>query len=127
MSSRNYFKVLCEIDSFEGIDNLSTFHFSNERESRHNKIATIIGEGKCIGYFLVDRNHKDGDEVHCVYDNGIVVIYNERKRSIVTELIARPAQIYRYWNGLNEVFPRKYQYIINKAKHHQLMGYNNDW
>lgn len=125
MNGKKYFKVLCEMQSVDGLDNVSTFHYAKERSDRHNKIATIIGEGKCIAYFIVDKAHENGNEIHCVYDNGIVVIYNERTKKLITELIARPSQIYRYWNGLEIVFPSKYNNIIYKAREHQRLGYNN--
>ena len=112
MNKRSYFKVLCEVQSVNGLNNVSTFHYAEDRTDRHNKIATIIGEGKCIAYFIVDKAHPNGNEIHCVYDNGIVVIYNERTKKLITELIARPAQIYRYWNGLNILFPKEYNNII---------------
>lgn len=125
MNKRNYFNVLCEVKSVNGLNNVSTFHYAEDRTDRHNKIATIIGEGKCIAYFIVDKAHPNGNEIHCVYDNGIVVIYNERTKKLITELIARPAQIYRYWNGLNISFPKVYNNIIYKARVHQQKGYNN--
>ena len=126
MQTKSYFKVLCEMQSVSGLDNVSTFHFNEHKGDRHNQIVEVIGEGKCIAYFIVDKAHKNGNEIHCVYDNGIVVIYNERTKRLITELIARPAQIYRYWNGLNIAFPSAYNNIIYKAREHQRLGYN-EW
>ena len=122
---RREFNVLCEIDSLKGFNNVTTFHFSVERTERHNKIVSIIGKGKCVAMFVVDTAHINGNEIHCVYDNGIIVIYNERTKRLITELIARPQQIYRYWNNLGISFPQKYNNIISKARIHQEKGYNN--
>ena len=126
MNERKPFNVLCKVSSVNGLNNVSTFHYAKDRTVRHNKIANVIGEGNCIAYFIVDKAHPNGNEVHCVYDNGIVVIYNENSKRLITELIARPNQIYRYWSGLGIAFPSQYNHIIRKARKHQMLGYN-EW
>ena len=126
MDNRKYFRVVSKMQTVSGLNHTTTFHFNVHRDGRHNKIVETIGEGKCVAYFIVDKAHPNGNEIHCVYDNGIIVIYNERTKRLITELIARPAQIYRYWDGLNLEFPREYDSIISKARDHQSKGFN-DW
>lgn len=82
------------------------------------------GEGRCVDAFIVDKGHPNGNEVHYILDNGVIVITNEHTGKVVTELIARPKQIYRYWNGLGEEFPKEYRGIIAVAGEHQKNGYN---
>ena len=45
---------------------------------------------------VVDKGHANGEEVHVVYNNGVVKIYNERTHKFITVLIARVPQIERY-------------------------------
>lgn len=123
---RSYFNVIGHLGDEEvgQLDYSKTAHYNNEVNQRHNKIFEIIGDGKCFGAFLVDKAHPNGNEIHLIFDNGIILILNERTNKIITEFIARPAQIYRYWNSLNERFPMKYRYVIDKAKEHEEKGYN---
>lgn len=104
-----------------------TSHFSDDRKERHNNIVSHIGEGTYICTFLCDTNHPNGNELHSIFDNGIILVQNERTKKIVTELIARPNQIRRYWTIDNKNFPAKYEYILNKCRIHEQKRYNQDY
>lgn len=119
------FRVLGHAD-IHGIDNAGemTMHRTYGGWYRHRKIEEEIGEGRCVDAFIVDKEHPNGNEVHYILDNGVIVITNERTGKIVTELIARPRQIYRYWDGLGEEFPEEYKGIITLAGEHQKNGCN---
>lgn len=67
---------------------------------------------------IVDKGHEDGREVHVVFNNGIVKVYNERTHKFITVLICRPAQIERYNITLTKT-------MRNKIKNHVASGYNN--
>lgn len=75
-----------------------TLHYIEDRQDRENRIKEI-GYGAVIKRVVVDRGHKNGPEIHEVTDTGIVNIYNERTHKLITKLIARPAQIKRYFVG----------------------------
>lgn len=66
---------------------------------------------------LVDKGHKNGKEVHLVYNNGIVKIYNANSRKFITVLIARVPQIERYKIKVTKTMKKK----INS---HIKQGYN---
>lgn len=76
---------------------MNTRHYSEDRIDRENRIRKI-GYGTVIKRVVVDRGHKNGPEIHEVTDTGIVNIYNQRTHKLVTKLIARPAQIKRYFD-----------------------------
>lgn len=126
-AGRKPFRVLshADIHRFDETSE-STMHRSYAGWQRHQNIVYEIGSGKCVDAFIVDKEHPNGNEVHYILDNGVIVITNERTGKIVTELIARPRQIYRYWDGLGEDFPKEYRGIISKAREHQSNGYN-EW
>ena len=106
------------------ISNLTnTMHFTNERAVRNNNIINIIGGYGVARYsFVVDTNHPNGNEIHTITTNGIVVMQNERTKALITAIVARPNQIARYFEyGIpNNVYP-----IIAKARTHQTLNYNN--
>lgn len=79
----------------------------------------IIEESaKVIKIALVDKGHKNGNEIHLVYNNGIVKVYNERTRKFITVLIARVPQIERYKIKVTKT-------MRNKIKSHVKQGYNH--
>lgn len=79
----------------------------------------IIEESaKVIKIALVDKGHKNGNEIHLVYNNGIVKVYNERTRKFITVLIARVPQIERYKIKVTKT-------MRNKIKSHIKQGYNH--
>lgn len=94
-------------------------HYIKDRVARE-KLIREIGIGKEIATFRVDRNHRDGAELHTITSNGIIIIRNENTHKMVTKLIARPNQIRRY-------FPKEtkeIKNIIEIARVHQRLGYN---
>ena len=97
-----------------------TTHF-NERQTRNDFIKNEIGIGNPIRTFKWDKGHPNGPELHTVTDTGIIIIRNERTNKLVTTLIARPGQIYRYYINVGEVPPT---YLMNIAREHQESGYN---
>ena len=67
---------------------------------------------------IVNKGHKNGNEIHLVYNNGIIKIYNANTRKFVTVLIARVPQIERYKIKVTRT-------MRNKIKSHIAKGYNH--
>ena len=94
-------------------------HWKLERKERA-KIIAQIGTGHIIKEVEVDRNHPNGPEIHKISDTGIITIFNKRTKKMITQLIARPGQIRRYFNE-NEIIPTE---LLDLAREHQKMAYN---
>ena len=78
----------------------------------------IIEESaKVIKIAIVNKGHKNGNEIHLVYNNGVVKVYNENTRKFITVLIARVPQIERYKIKVTKT-------MRNKIKSHIAKGYN---
>ncbi len=100
--------------------NAQTIHW-NDRKERNDFITNQIGMGNPVKTFRWDKGHPNGPELHTITDTGIIIVRNERTNKLVTTLIARPGQIYRYY--INEgLKPPKY--IMNIAQEHMDAGYN---
>ena len=92
-----------------------------ERNIRNDFIKEHIGVGNPLRTFKWDKGHPNGPELHTITDTGIIIVQNERTKKLVTTLIARPGQIYRYY--INEgLYPPKE--LMNIAKEHTEAGYN---
>ena len=103
----------------------TTLHFSEERSARHLDILELIGSGSLICSLVVDKGHRNGAEIHSIFSNGVIVIRNQRTNLLITELIARPAQLRRYWELQNKAIPIEVYALLDKARENQRRGYNN--
>lgn len=66
---------------------------------------------------IVNKGHKNGNEIHVIYNNGIIKVYNANTHKYITVLIAREAQIERYNVKLTQT-------MRNKIRKHIKNGYN---
>lgn len=73
---------------------------------------------KVVKIAVVNKGHANGNEIHIVYNNGVVKVYNERTRKFITVLIARVPQIERYNIKVTQT-------MRNKIESHVAKGYNH--
>lgn len=110
------FEVMGYIDKFTTCGN--TQHVVN-RSKRAQVAQRLINEecAKVYKIAIVNKGHENGAEVHVIYNNGIVKVYNANTHKYITMLIAREAQIERYDIKLTKT-------MRNKIKKHIAEGYN---
>ena len=96
-----------------------TSHAVNRSKRLQIAERLIIEESaKVVKIAVVNKGHRDGNEVHIVYNNGVVKIYNANSRKFITVLIAREPQIARYKVKITKT-------MRNKIKSHVAKGYNH--
>ena len=96
-----------------------TSHAVNRSKRLQIAERLIIEESaKVIRIAVVNKGHKNGNEIHLVYNNGVVKIYNQNTRKFITVLIARVPQIERYKIKITKT-------MRNKIKSHVKQGYNH--
>ena len=91
------------------------------KRSRRLQIAErlIIEESaKVLKIAVVNKGHKNGEEIHVIFNNGVVKIYNEHTKKFITVLIARVPQIERYKIKVTKT-------MRNKIESHIKNGYNH--
>ena len=96
-----------------------TSHAVNRSKRLQVAERLIIEESaKVVKIAVVNKGHENGNEIHLVYNNGVVKIYNQNTRKFITVLIARVPQIERYKIKVTKT-------MRNKIKSHIKQGYNN--
>ena len=96
-----------------------TSHAVNRSHRLQIAERLIIEESaKVLKIAIVNKGHKNGNEIHLVYNNGVVKIYNQNTRKFITVLIARTPQIERYNIKVTKT-------MRNKIKSHVKKGYNH--
>jgi hypothetical protein len=103
-------------------ENEYTYH-SIERNNRLEIVDKLKKKEphEVIKSFYVDKNHENGCEIHNVLENGVIEIYNAKSEKFITTLIARPAQISRYYEAVNKKAPNN---VLNYAKKHVKLKLN---
>lgn len=76
---------------------------------------------RIVSSFIVDKGHKNGNEIHCLTDSGAVVIFNEHTKKFITLLYPRVPQVKRYYRDLGMKAPKE---LIEKAIENTEKGYN---
>ena len=111
------FQVIGYIETFKACGNTS--HAVN-RSKRLQVAERLIFEesAKVVKIAIVNKGHANGDEIHIIYNNGIVKVYNEHTHKFITVLIARVPQIERYNVKVTKT-------MRNKIKSHIAKGYNH--
>ena len=111
------FQVIGYMDKFTTCGN--TLHVVN-RSKRLQIAQRLINEegAKVCKIAIVNKGHKDGNEVHIIYNNGIIKIYNENTHKFITVLIDREPQITRYQIKVTKTMRKK-------ISTHVEQGYNN--
>lgn len=110
------FQIIGYMNNFTTCGNTS--HVVN-RSKRLQVAQRLICEesAKVIKIAIVNKGHKNGNEVHVIYNNGIVKVYNANTHKFITVLIAREPQITRYKIKVTKTMRKK----INT---HVAQGYN---
>lgn len=111
---------------FELIGYMETFTAGGQtshalkRSKRLQVAEQLIYEerAKVVKIAVVNKGHKNGEEIHVIFNNGIVKVYNERTRKFITVLIARVPQIERYKIKVTKT-------MRNKIESHVAKGYNH--
>lgn len=111
------FQLVGYIDNFTTCG--STLHVV-KRSKRLQIAQRLINEedAKVCKIAVVNKGHENGDEVHVIYNNGIIKVYNANTHKFVTVLIARIAQIERYEVKVTKT-------MRSKIKSHIVQGYNH--
>ena len=96
-----------------------TSHAVNRSKRLQIAERLIIEESaKVLKIAVVNKGHKNGNEIHVIFNNGIVKVYNARTRKFITVLIARVPQIERYKVKITKTMRKK-------IKSHIEQCYNN--
>ena len=111
------FELIGYIETFKAGGNTS-HALSRSKRLQIAERLIIEESAKVIRIAVVNKGHENGAEIHIVYNNGVVKVYNERTRKFITVLIARVPQIERYKVKVTKT-------MRNKIESHIAKGYNH--
>ena len=111
------FELIGYMDNFAICGNTS--HIAKRSKRLQVTERLIIEEcAKVIRIALVNKGHANGNEIHLIYNNGVVKVYNERTHKFITVLIARVPQIERYKIKVTRTMRKKINLHIKNGYNH---------
>ena len=111
------FELIGYMDSFTAGG--QTSHAVNRSKRLQIAERLIIEESaKVVKIAVVNKGHANGSEIHVVYNNGVVKIYNERTRKFITVLIARVPQVERYNIKVTKAMKKKINMHVKNGYNH---------
>jgi hypothetical protein len=117
-------KVISELKNF--IDYTIKKESLHIQKDRLNRLNTYSLSQTILNAFIVDKDHKNGLELHQVTDNGLIYIFNLKSKFFITVLNARPQQIKRYFYDTKTPINEKVKKaIMTSQKNNELKNYNN--
>lgn len=102
----NMFEILGTIDNI--MYGAETKHIA-ERTKRIALVERLLinEDAKPCGAYIINKGHRNGYEIHVIYNNGIIRIYNQKTGKHITDLIARIPQVERYGIKVTKTMRRK--------------------
>ena len=111
------FKLLGYTETFTPCGNTSHVVKRSKRLQVAERLI-IEDSAKVIKIAVVNKGHANGNEVHLVYNNGVVKVYNEHTKKFITVLIARVPQIERYNVKVTKAMRKKINLHIKNGYNH---------
>lgn len=113
------FTLIRELESFDMVNTTISKHI-HERSKRMEIIYNLINNehGKICKIWIVDTGHRDGLEVHVIYNNGVCLIYNHETKKLITGLILRFNQVKRYNVTITKCMSKKVKKHVQNNYNH---------
>ena len=111
------FELLGYIETFKAGGQTS---HALKRSKRLQVAERLIYEerAKVLKIAVVNKGHENGNEIHIIYNNGIVKVYNERTHKFITVLIARVPQVERYNVKVTKAMRKKINLHVKNGYNH---------
>lgn len=83
-------------------DTIKTKHAFADRNDRLTYCYDLIDNEKAVlmDSFKVDKQHRNGLEIHNIYSNGVIMIYNLNSHKLVTGYAGTYRQVKNYYNAV---------------------------
>lgn len=117
-----HFSVIAEVKTETIVIKKHSKHIKKDRKDRRKTIERILGKGKVLTSFVVDKNHENGFTRDYLLDNGVVMVVNEESKKYITIIVPRVGQIRRYFK--DGIVPPQYKFLLKIARYNEMMGYN---
>ena len=111
------FELIGYIETFKA-GGITSHALSRSKRLQVAERLIIEERAKVVKIAVVDKGHANGNEIHIIYNNGVIKVYNERTRKFITVLIARVPQVERYNIKVTKAMKKKINMHVKNGYNH---------
>ena len=120
LSTKKYNAIVRKYDGLINYESGLTTHYKESRQYREKQLIKLIGVGKPIKTFLVNRADKD-IEIQEILDNAIINVYSFSTHKKITLFAPPPERIIYLYEAVGEIPPEE---LVFKSEDNMRKGYN---
>lgn len=112
------------IKKYNGLINYEsglTTHYKESRQCRENQLIKLLGIGKPVDTFLVDKAENKDIEIQEILDNAIINVYSFSTHKKITLFAPPPERIIYLYEAVGEIPPEE---LVFKSEDNTRKGYN---
>lgn len=120
LSAKKYNAIVRKYDGLINYESGLTTHYKESRQYREKRLIKLLGIGKPVDTFLVDKANKD-IEIQEILDNAIVNVYSFSTHKKITLFAPAPERIIYLYEAVGEIPPEE---LVFKSEDNTRKGYN---
>ena len=120
LSAKKYNAIVKKYDGLINYESGLTTHYKESRQYREKRLIKLLGIGKPVDTFLVDKANKD-IEIQEILDNAIINVYSFSTHKKITLFAPVPERIIYLYEAVGEIPPEE---LVFKSEDNTRKGYN---
>lgn len=120
LSAKKYNAIVKKYDGLINYESGLTTHYKESRQYREKRLIKLLGIGKPVDTFLVDKANKD-IEIQEILDNAIINVYSFSTHKKITLFAPPPERIIYLYEAVGEIPPEE---LVFKSEDNTRKGYN---
>ena len=121
LSAKKYNAIVKKYDGLINYESGLTTHYKESRQYREKRLIKLLGIGKPVDTFLVDKVANKDIEIQEILDNAIINVYSFSTHKKITLFAPPPERIIYLYEAVGEIPPEE---LVFKSDDNTRKGYN---
>jgi len=121
LSAKKYNAIVKKYDGLINYESGLTTHYKESRQYREKQLIKLLGIGKPVDTFLVNKAADKDIEIQEILDNAIINVYSFSTHKKITLFAPPPERIIYLYEAVGEIPPEE---LVFKSEDNTRKGYN---